>query len=256
MNQAVIVAVGTELLFGSTINTNAAYISECLHEIGIGVLGHYVVGDNPHRLQRALEVAFEEADIVIATGGLGPTQDDLTKEVIAEFMGAELVFDEEAGRRLDEIMAGYGARNYTQNNRKQAYLPKGCIPFYNSVGTAPGFALEGDERLIIAMPGPPREMKQMMAESVMPFLTGRSDKTIYSRMLRFCGIGESALETALLPIIDGQSDPTVATYAKDGECMVRITSMRDTSNEAQEAVEDMVRRAKELAGEYLSSDCG
>ena len=256
MNQAAIVAVGTELLFGSTINTNAAYISEQLHEVGIGVLAHYVVGDNPRRLKRVLEIALKEADIILVTGGLGPTQDDLTKETIAEYLDVELIVDEEAKRRLDVVMARIGTKHYTSNNFKQALLPKECTPFYNEAGTAPGFALECNKGLVIAMPGPPREMKRMMLKSVIPYLSGRSAKSIYSQMLHFYGIGESALETRLLPLIDGQTDPTIAPYAREGECTVRITSMRDSLEEAKGAVSEMVERARELAGEYLYSDRG
>ena len=253
MNNAAIIAVGTELLFGTTINTNAAYISERLHELGIGVLAHHVTGDNALRLTKTLEISFEEADIVLITGGLGPTQDDLTKETVASFMGAELIFDDEAMRQLDERMKARGRTTYTQNNIKQAYLPEGCVAFYNNAGTAPGFALEKDDRLVIALPGPPHEMEQMMADSVIPFLTGRSDKTIYSEMLVFYNIGESLLETILLPLIDGQTDPTIATYAKPGECTVRITSMRHSAKEAHAAVKQMVEQAKALVGEYQTS---
>ncbi len=198
-----------------------------------------------------LELAFEEADLVITTGGLGPTQDDLTKEVIAEFFAAALEYDAEAERRIAERFRLLGLEHYTENNRKQAYLPAGCVPFYNNAGTAPGFALEHDNRLILALPGPPREMKQMTTESVLPYLAGRSDYTIYSETLLFTGVGESRLETALLPLIDGQTDPTIATYAKDGECTVRITSMRRDATEAQAAVQAMVRQANELVERYL-----
>jgi len=256
MNQAVVIAVGTELLFGTTLNTDAPFVSQQLHGLGISVLAHYVIGDNPRRLARALRMAFEEADIVITTGGLGPTQDDLTKEVIAEYMGVGLVLDEQAKERLDARMASFGARHYTPNNAKQALLPEGCTPFYNSAGTAPGFALERDGRLAIALPGPPHEMERMFAESVAPFLTGRSHKTIYSEMLTFEHIGESLLETILLPIIDGQSDPTVATYAKPGVCTVRITSMRDDAQEARQAVGETAARARALVQDFLDRKKG
>jgi nicotinamide-nucleotide amidase len=251
---AVIVAVGTELLFGTTVNTNAAYISEKLHEIGIGVLAHHTTGDNPRRLLRTLEISFEEANIVIATGGLGPTQDDLTKEVIAEYLGVPLEYDAEAERRIVELFERIGHQHFTENNRKQAYLPAGATPFYNDRGTAPGFALEVDGRLIIALPGPPREMTRMMTESVLPYLAGRSDVTIYSETLNFVGVGESRLETALLPLIDGQTDPTIATYAKQGECNVRITSLRRDAAEAQAAVQAMAQRARELVEQYLREE--
>ncbi|MDR1815105.1 MAG: competence/damage-inducible protein A [Clostridiales Family XIII bacterium] len=254
MPNASIVAVGTELLFGQTVNTNAAYVSEQLQLLGVSVLYHFTVGDNPARMKRTLALAFAESDIVVTTGGLGPTQDDITKEMIAEHMGAPLVYDEEAKARLDAIMRDIGRANYTENNMKQAWLPEGCTVFYNNAGTAPGFALERGGKTAIALPGPPREMKKMMRESVIPYLSQKSDSVIYSKMLRFYGIGESALETALLPIIDGQTDPTVAPYAKEGECAVRVTSMRRTEAEARAAVEATVARARELAGAYLYSE--
>lgn len=253
-NQAVIIAVGTELLFGTTVNTNAAEISRMLHEIGIGVLAHHTVGDNLQRLRRTLDIAFEQADLVLVTGGLGPTQDDLTKEVIAGFFGVELEHDEEAARRLATFFESLDRPDYTENNLKQTYLPHGCIPFYNNAGTAPGFALQDSQakRLVIALPGPPREMRRMMDDSVLPYLAGRSRYTIYSETLSYFGIGESHLETILLPIIDGQTDPTVATYAKEGECKVRITSMREDAAEAKAAVQELVKRAEELVAAAIS----
>jgi nicotinamide-nucleotide amidase len=250
--QAVIVAVGTELLFGHTVNTNAVEISKMLHDIGIGVLAHYTVGDNPARLKRTLEIAFEQADIVLVTGGLGPTQDDLTKEVIAEFFNTELIYDEESMQRIIALFERIGRDHYTDNNKKQAYLPKGCTPFYNDFGTAPGFALEIENRLVFALPGPPREMHPMMTGSVLPYLSGRSKYTIYSESLLFKDIGESVLETVLLPLINGQTDPTIATYAKLGECTVRITSMREDSAEAKAEVSEMSKQAQELVDAHLA----
>ena len=254
MPSATIIAVGTELLFGQVVNTNAAYLSEHLRDLGVSVLYHHTVGDNPRRFRALIDQALTETDIVITTGGLGPTQDDLTKEIIAEAFEAPLVFDEEAKRRLDEIMNSLGRSNYTENNLKQANLPVGATIFYNEVGTAPGFAIENQGKVAIALPGPPREMKAMWSTSALPYLEKLTDAIIFSKMLRFYGIGESALETALLPIIDGQTDPTVATYAKEGECAVRIASMRRTREEAEAVVAGAVVRAKELAGQYLYSE--
>ena len=254
MPTASIVAVGTELLFGQVVNTNAAYISEQLQLLGVSVLFHFTVGDNPGRLKETLTHASDETDIVITTGGLGPTQDDLTKELIAGLCGKPLIKDEEALRRIEEIMRSIGLKNYTENNKKQAYLPQGSVVFYNEVGTAPGFAIENGGKTFIAVPGPPREMKAMMQNSVIPFLAKKSEAVIYSKMLRFYGIGESALETALLPVIDGQTDPTVAPYAKEGECAIRISSMRGTEREAIAAVKEIVSMARNLAGEYLYSE--
>jgi len=256
MPTASIVAVGTELLFGQVVNTNAAYISEQLQLLGVSVLYHFTVGDNPGRMKKTLAHAAEESDIVITTGGLGPTQDDLTKEYIAELCGRKLIKDEEAQRRLDEVMRSYGRINYTENNYKQTLMPEGAIPFYNEAGTAPGFALENDGKTFIAMPGPPREVNDMMTRSVIPYLAKNSNAVIHSKLLRFYGLGESALETALLPIIDGQTDPTVATYAKEGECAIRISSMRSTEEEAESAVETVCCCARELAGEYLYNEEG
>ena len=254
MPTASIVAVGTELLFGQVINSNAAYISEQLQLLGVSVLFHFTVGDNPTRLKETLSRAAGESDIVLTTGGLGPTQDDLTKELIAELCGVPLEKDDEAFRRLDKIMKGFGHKNYTENNLKQMYLPKGSTAFYNEVGTAPGFALEHGSNTFIAMPGPPREMKEMMSLNVIPYLSKKSEAVIFSKILRFYGIGESALETALLPVIDGQTDPTVATYAKEGECAIRVSSRRKTEEEAAKAVEETIKKIKELAGEYLYSE--
>jgi len=254
MNTASLIAVGTELLFGQVVNTNAAYISERLQLLGVSVLYHHTVGDNPGRARKTLELAASESGIVITTGGLGPTQDDITKDLIAELAGRKLVHDDEAYRRLDEIMRSFGRINYTENNLKQALVPEGAVVFYNEVGTAPGFALETDKNTFIAMPGPPREMKDMMQRSVIPYIATKSDAVIFSKLLRFYGIGESALETALLPIIDGQTDPTVATYAKEGECAIRISSMRGTESEAKAAVEEACAHARELAGEYLYNE--
>ena len=254
MPTASIVAVGTELLFGQVVNSNAAYISEKLQLLGISVLFHFTVGDNPGRLKETLQRAADESDIVITTGGLGPTQDDLTKELIAEICEKPLIKDEETFRRLEEIMHSFGLKSYTENNIKQCFLPQDAEIFYNEAGTAPGFAIEHEGKTFIAMPGPPREMIAMMQNSVIPYLAKKSDAVIFSKMLRFYGIGESALETALLPIINGQTDPTIAPYAKEGECAIRISSMRGTESEARAAVDDTAARARELVGAYIYSE--
>ena len=254
MPTASLVSVGTELLFGHTINTNSAYISEKLQTLGISVLFHHTVGDNPARVKNILELAMSESDIVITTGGLGPTQDDLTKELIAEVMNAELIYDDEAMQRMTNIFKLLGRKSITENNKKQAFLPEGSTVFYNGAGTAPGFALEKNGKTMIAMPGPPREMSKMMDEQVIPYLSKKANAVIFQKTLRFYGIGESALETALLPVIDGQTDPTIATYAKEGECAVRIASMRHSLEEAEEAVDKTIKEVKALAGEYLYSE--
>jgi nicotinamide-nucleotide amidase len=255
MPNASIIAVGTELLFGQIVNTNAAYLSEQLQLLGHNVLYHYTVGDNPERMRETLDLALKDADIVLTSGGLGPTQDDLTKEIIAERMGARLALDE---RALDEIATFFAriGRGMTDNNRKQAMLPEGATVFYNEVGTAPGFALEKGGKTVIALPGPPSELRRMFERSAMPFLEGRSDAVIYHKLLRFFGIGESQLETDLAPLIDGQTDPTIATYASTGECSLRIASKRPTREEARAAVEETEKAVLAIVGKYMYSDRG
>ena len=247
-----IIAVGTELLFGQTVNTNAAFLSEKLNLMGFDVMYHFVVGDNPMRLRKKLAQAFEDTDLVLLTGGLGPTQDDLTKEIVADYMGIPLYRDEKA---LNDIRAFFEKRGgrMAENNIKQAYLPEGCTPLYNASGTAPGFALQKDGKTAICFPGPPREMKWIYEHGAGQYLEQFMDKKMCYRVIRTIGIGESDLETALLPLIDGQTDPTIATYAKEGECTLRVASQRDTSEEAEIAVDEMITRIDKLVGRYIYS---
>ncbi len=247
-----ILAVGTELLFGQTVNTNAAYLSEKLNLMGFDVMYHFVVGDNPARLKEKLADAFTYTDLVIMTGGLGPTQDDLTKEMVAEYMGVEMHLDERVVDDLNAIFAKRGG-NMPENNMKQAYLPDGCTPFYNASGTAPGFALEKDGKVAICLPGPPREMKWLFENGVRDYLEKFMEKKMVYRVIRTIGIGESDLEMLLMPLIDGQTDPTIATYAKEGECTLRVASQRDSEEEASAAVDEMTERVRKLAGEYIYS---
>jgi nicotinamide-nucleotide amidase len=251
--KATILCVGTELLFGQIINTNAAYLSQQLQMRGIDVLYHYTVGDNPGRLRETLRRALAETDLVITSGGLGPTQDDLTKETIAEVMGSRLVRDEKAISLLNAAFARFG-REMTANNLKQADQPEGAEIFYNEVGTAPGFALERDGKIVMALPGPPREMTHLFERYAAPYLEQLTDSVISYKILRYYGIGESALETELADLIEAQTDPTIATYAKEGECTVRVASKRKTEAEAVAAVEAMEARINERVGAYMYSD--
>jgi nicotinamide-nucleotide amidase len=250
---ATILAVGTELLFGQTVNTNAAYLSSRLQLLGINVLYHFTVGDNPERMAAALRQSLRETELVITTGGLGPTQDDLTKEIIAEVMGAELMLNEDVLASIE----GFFRRNgyeMTENNRKQAYIPAGGTVFRNEAGTAPGFALEKDGKIVIALPGPPRELDRMFQKSVLPYLQNKTDCVIEYKILRFYGIGESALETELNALITAQTDPTIATYAKEDECSLRIASKRETREEALAAINSMEEKIRDLVGAFLYSD--
>jgi nicotinamide-nucleotide amidase len=247
-----IIAVGTELLFGQTVNTNATYLSKNLNLMGFDVMYHHSVGDNPGRLKNLVERSLEDTDMVILTGGLGPTQDDLTKEIVSEVFGAELVFDESVYDELKEYF-DERHRHMAENNLKQVYVPEGATIFHNGNGTAPGFAIERNGKYGICLPGPPREMTYMFETHVRGFLEGLTDKKMYYRILRTIGIGESDLETILLPIIDKQVDPTIATYAKEGECSFRIASQRDTIEEAKAAVDAMISDVDKIAGKYIYS---
>ena len=247
-----ILTVGTEILFGQIVNTNAAFLSHELQNIGYDVMYHYSVGDNPGRLKELIAFAFHDCDLILTTGGLGPTQDDLTKEVIAEAMGDVIVENEECMKALLKRYEKNG-RPMTPNNLKQANMPSRAKVLPNDAGTAPGFALEKDGKLIISMPGPPREMKRMFELQVKPILESMQDSVIYYKILRTFGLGESSMETVLLPLIDGQTDPTIATYAKEGECSLRIASKRATKKEATAAVDRMIEDVNQLIGEYIYS---
>ena len=247
-----ILTVGTEILFGQIVNTNAAFLSQELQNMGYDVMYHYSVGDNPGRLKELIAFAFHDCDLILTTGGLGPTQDDLTKEVIAEAMGDVIVENEDCMKALLDNYKKAG-RTMTPNNLKQAYMPSRARVLPNDAGTASGFALEKDGKLIISMPGPPREMKRMFELQVKPILESMQDSVIFYRIIRTFGLGESSMETVLLPLIDGQTDPTIATYAKEGECSLRIASKRKTKEEAQEAVDRMIEDVNQLIGEYIYS---
>ena len=247
-----ILTVGTEILFGQIVNTNAAFLSRELNNLGYDVMYHYSVGDNPGRLAELIEFAFRDCDMIITTGGLGPTQDDLTKEVIAQAMGDRLVVSPEALSALKDRYERSG-RPMTENNLKQANMPESAQILPNDQGTAPGFWLEKKGKIIVSMPGPPREMTNMFEKEVKPRLISRQDSVIYYKILRTFGLGESKMETVLLPLIDGQTDPTIATYAKEGECSLRIASKRPTKEKAEAAVEDMTARVMDIIGEYVYS---
>lgn len=247
-----ILTVGTEILFGQVVNTNAAYLSQELNHMGYDVMYHYTVGDNPERLLETIELAFRDCDLILTTGGLGPTQDDLTKEVICQAMDDYLVVNETCLADLKAYMMKMN-RTITENNYKQANMPSRAVVLPNDAGTAPGFLLEKDGKRIIAMPGPPREMTRMFEKQVKPILAAHQDSVISYRILRAFGLGESRMETELLPLINVQTDPTIATYAKEGECSLRIASKRATQQEAEAAVDDMIEKVDALIGDYIYS---
>ncbi|MCL2223025.1 MAG: competence/damage-inducible protein A [Oscillospiraceae bacterium] len=250
--KSMILSVGTELLFGQIVNTNSVYLSQQLNSLGLDVLHHHTVGDNPRRLAEVIEHSLRDCDIIIATGGLGPTQDDLTKEVVSEVMGDTLLLDKEILEKIKALFKKIN-RDMTENNIKQAYLPSRATVFHNDVGSAPGFALADKGKVIICMPGPPRELKPMFENYARPYLEKLTDSKIYYRMIKTFGAGESWLETELFDLIDNQTDPTIATYAKEGECALRIASKRSTEAEAAEAVNAMTAQIKERIGELIYS---
>ena len=247
-----ILSVGTEILFGQIVNTNTVYLSQQMNMLGFDVMYHYTVGDNPKRVEEMIDLAFQDCDLILTTGGLGPTQDDLTKEVACKALDDELVMMDDVLEEIEKYFQTLG-REMTENNKKQAIMPSRATVFHNDAGTAPGFALEKDGKYIVCMPGPPREMTRMFQKSVVPFLQRMSQGSLYYRQIRFFGIGESMLETKLMDLIDNQTDPTLATYAKEGECSLRIASKRDTEEEAKQAVDEMLEQVKERVGHYIYS---
>lgn len=219
---AEILCVGTELLLGQVLNTDAQFLSRRLSELGIELYRIETVGDNPGRVREAIGEALRRCDLLITTGGLGPTEDDLTKEMVAETLGLEMVLDEAALNHLKEQHAAWG-REMAPNNVKQAYFPRGAHILKNARGTAPGCAVEVGGKTAIVLPGPPYELTHMFNCEVEPYLRGRLGYTIASRFIRTIGIGESDLEMRLRDMIDAQSDVTIATYCSLGESQVRIT---------------------------------
>ncbi|HEM3203198.1 TPA: competence/damage-inducible protein A [Streptococcus suis 8830] len=229
--KAELIAVGTEILTGQIINTNAQFLSEKFAELGIDVYFHTAVGDNEGRLLSTLEVASKRSNMVVLCGGLGPTEDDLTKQTLATFLGRNLVFDELAMAKLDRFFASRPGRVRTPNNERQAQIVEGSQTLQNPAGLAVGGMIEQDGVTYIVLPGPPSELTTMFSESLLPLLS-QSQQQLYSRVLRFFGIGESQLVTVLADLIDKQTDPTLAPYAKVGEVTLRLSTKATSQEEA------------------------
>lgn len=249
---AEILGVGTELLLGNTANTDAQDVSQILSEMGINVYFHTVVGDNPERLKQALEIAKNRADIIITTGGLGPTYDDLTKQTLAEAFGKKLIFNEDVAQNLRELFKSrLSSHQMTDNNYRQAEFPEGCIIFDNSVGTAPGCAFEAEGKHVLMLPGPPRECRTMLKACVVPYLENLSESGIFSHTIHIFGLGESFVEAKLVDIMESLHNPTLAPYAKEGEVMLRLTARAGTAEEADELMEPVLREVKEKLGDVI-----
>ncbi len=242
-----ILSIGTELLLGEVANLDAQILSQGLSALGINVYYHTVCGDNPTRLKAALAVAKSRADILITTGGLGPTEDDLSKQTLADFFGLPLVLHDGQLVRLRERMGP----NYTKNNERQAWLPEGCTVLENDWGTAPGCAFSADGMHVIMLPGPPRECRAMFTHRAVPVLEKLGDGVIASHYIKVFGMGESTMEHHLQPLIDTLQDVTAAPYAKEGECEVRVTARGQTLAQAQEKCAPVVAQICAMLGDVV-----
>ncbi len=247
---AEIVSVGTELLLGQIANTDAQYISQCLSEIGISVYYHIAVGDNWDRIKDSIDCAAKRSDIIILTGGLGPTVDDLTEEALCEYLDLETVEHKKSLERLLERFNKSG-RTLTKNNMKQVLFPVDAVVLDNDCGTAPGMYYERNGQVFIALPGPPSELKPMFSNYVMPLLREKNSAVIKSRVLRVYGIGESMMETMVKDILDSQTNPTVAPLLGNGDVTLRITAMAQSEEEAMKLIEPMENKIRERLGEYI-----
>lgn len=252
---AEIICVGTELLMGNTVNTNATFIARKLADLGISVYYQIVVGDNPKRLTEAVKIALDRADMIITSGGLGPTEDDLTKETIVEAMGSKLIFDDHTKERIEEYFSKLGKyKTISENNWKQAYIPEDGFAIDNENGTAPGIVCEKNGKIAVLLPGPPYEMKPMMENSVVPYLSKMQKDKLFSKMIKICGIGESSLETQILDIIDNQTNSTIAPYAKLGEVNLRITAKADSEYEAERLIEPVASELRKRFKNYIYAE--
>jgi nicotinamide-nucleotide amidase len=244
---AEILAVGTELLMGQIANTDAQYISKRLPDVGIGVFYHSVVGDNPKRLKECLKLSLTRSDVVIMTGGLGPTKDDLTKETVSEVMGRKLVLHKESLNKIELFFKKLN-RPMTDNNRKQAYLPEGSLIIENKSGTAPGCIIENDGKVIVMLPGPPSELKPMFEDTVMPYFQRMAEFKIVSKYLRVFGVGESAMEERIIDLVDNQTNPTIAPYAKEGQVTIRLTAKCRQGEDAEKIIAPVECEIKKRLG--------
>ena len=248
--KAEILCVGTELLLGDIVNTNARELSAALRGLGIGVYWQSVVGDNPDRLRRAVKVARDRANLIITTGGLGPTYDDLTKDVVCEVFGVPLVMHEEEAEKIRAFFAQKD-REMPENNLRQAMLPEGCTVFSNFNGTAPGFAFVADGATVIQLPGPPREMRLMLETGMIPYLRGSTDEILVSKDIRIFGLGESSVEARLHDYMESLVNPTLAPYAGTAEVRLRATAMAPDEAAAEAMLEPVIARVRAELGDLV-----
>ena len=247
--RAEIICVGTELLLGDIVNTNAQFIAQQLSALGIAVYNQQVVGDNPERLRQAAQLAKDRSDIVIYTGGLGPTEDDLTKQTVASVYNDGLVFNQQICDDIRDYFVRMG-RPMTENNKRQAYVPVNGRWLENNYGTAPGIIFMDGDKMAVLMPGVPREMKPMMTNQVVPMLAKLIRGAIVSRYVKTIGIGESALEDKIGVLLDGEN-PTAALYAKEGEVTVRLTALAEDKDSADNMLDKMYARLDAIIHNYI-----
>lgn len=251
-----IFTIGTELLMGATLNTNSEYLSKMLNDIGVNVLYHVTVGDNPIRIEEGLLEYLDKSDIIITTGGLGPTQDDISKELVAKALGRKMILDEDIFEDIKEKFKKF-SKSMPESNIRQAYMPEGSTVLYNHFGTAPGVLLDGEfngnRKIIIMLPGPPREVKPMFEDIPMRHLKEAADNNITSKYVRMYGMGESDVENRLLDLINNQTNPTIATYVKNSEVMVRVTASGKDDKSNLVLIDQMIEKVREVIGDYVYS---
>ncbi len=246
-----LVCVGTELLLGNIVNTNAAYLAEKCALLGLSCYFQTVVGDNQERMERTIRLAVSRSDIVILSGGLGPTKDDLTKETAAEIFGRKLVEDPHTRERILNYFVRMKKENITGNNWKQALVPENAIVVDNDNGTAPGLILEEKGKRIILLPGPPNELKPMFERHIIPYLQNINSEGIYSKMVKICSIGESKAETMIADLLEAQKNPTIAPYAKTGEVHIRITARASDEEKAELMIKPIIEELYQRFGNTI-----
>lgn len=251
---AELISVGTELLMGNIVNTNVAYLSRKCASLGIQVYYQVTVGDNAKRLAQSITTALSRSDLVILTGGLGPTKDDLTKETTADVLKKKLICDPHTKERLFAYFEKREEKVIAENNWKQADIIEGCKVFDNENGTAPGLYVELEQKKVLLLPGPPNELIPMVETKVYPFLTSLTNQQLYSKMIKVCGIGESKAEMMIRDLIDHQTNPTIAPYAKTGEVHFRITAMAQTREEGESLIQPIEKELYQRLGENIFTD--
>jgi len=245
-----LISVGTELLLGNIVNTNAAYLSEQCAALGLSCYHQSVVGDNEERLTESISQALKRSDIIILSGGLGPTQDDLTKETVAKVVGRELYLDEKSMKEIQGFFRRRGIEP-TENNWKQAMMPEGSIIIENKNGTAPGVIVEENGKVILLLPGPPNELKPMFEQDMVPYLRKLQPGIIYSKTVKLCGIGESKVETMIVDMLETCTNPTIAPYAKTGEVHLRVTAKVDNEEQGEELIAPIIKELKHRFGKEI-----